>query len=108
VISRMRNIKLVFEAIDEQTGEYVKKTYEKIERYGFYLRFAHDNFIPCRECQEEIERIIWESSEWTLGNKDYDPPIELWKFFEIDDNSWLEVERRKATKEELATLQGRT
>lgn len=49
--------------------------------YGFYLRFAHKTFIPCKHCQEKIDSIM-STCDLTLGNRDYDPPVELWRKYE--------------------------
>lgn len=99
----IREKEIVTEYIDDE-GNYVKAKGRKVEQIGFYLRFIHDHFIPCKECQKELLRKIRNASEWTLGNKEYDPLIELWKKFDIDDEAWEEVERRKATKEEIERL----
>jgi len=48
----VRNTKFV----DSETGkEYF---YAEIQYYGFYLRFAKELFIPCTNCQEELQRIV--------------------------------------------------
>jgi len=41
-----------------------------------------------------------------IGNKDYAQPIELKRGFDIDDNSWKEVERRSATKKDFISIYG--
>jgi hypothetical protein len=98
----MKERKFVFEQVDED-GNYVKS--EGVERvyYGFWLRFASRHFIPCQKCQERLEKIL-EESELHLGNKDYEPPIELYKRYEIVDKSWKDIEKRPATEQEKLTL----
>lgn len=49
---------------------------------GFYLRFAHKNFVPCKHCQEKLKSIL-ETCDLTLGNREYDPPVELWRKHEL-------------------------
>jgi hypothetical protein len=44
------------------------------------------------------------SKHWNIGNKETEPPVELWRNFEIDDSSWKELEKRKATKEDKERL----
>jgi hypothetical protein len=91
--------------IDEDTGEYVNSSYIKDGRYLFYLRFIKEHYCPCESCQEKLHELITKSSKLILGNKDYDPPVELSRDWDIDDNSWKELERRKPTLEEFKKLQ---
>jgi len=88
-----------FENIDEN-GDYVKSKGRDIEQLGFYIRIMQLNFIPCPHCQKRLIKEMMESKQWSIGNKDTDPPVELWRKFELDDNAWEEVERHKATEEE--------
>ena len=37
----------------------------KILTYGFFLRFAKQNYIPCPKCQERLHEILM-SHKWTL------------------------------------------
>ena len=93
-----------FERIDEETGEYVlSQTYEK-GGFKFYLRFLSKDFIPCEKCQKELQELIANADFLILGNKSYEPALELSKRWEIDDDSWKEIERRQPTKEEEKRL----
>jgi len=86
------------EYIDEETGEYVKSKAIEDGRYRFYLRFISKNFRPCNECQEKLHKLITQADYFRLGNKTYEPAIELCRSWDIDDDSWEEIERRPATK----------
>jgi hypothetical protein len=92
--------KLILEIIDDE-GNYVKSSAREIEQLGFYIRIMHINFVPCECCQRAIVKEIHKSKSWNIGNKDTEPPVELWRKFEIDDNSWKEENKRKATKEDI-------
>lgn len=109
--------------------------YIDVLRYGFFLRFIHDHFMPCDKCQDELEKIlvgkiqdwcideplrveldyyinVWrftfpwicrevvllckkcskvledgikDADIWTIGNKDYEPTIELWRKWDTSD-----------------------
>lgn len=100
----LRRKKEEYECLEGKEPMYVRSTMEKVEQYGFYLRFIQRHFIPCSECQIKLDKLIKNASHMNLGNKNYDPPVELWKKYEIDDNSWKEIERRPATKEEIEIL----
>ena len=89
----------IFEEVDED-GNYRKSSCREIEQVGFYIRIFHEQFIPCKQCQLELQKIIRNADSWTIGNKDTEPAIELWRKFEIDDNAWKEIEKRKATLED--------
>lgn len=41
--------------------------------------------ILCKECSKVLEEGIVNADEWTIGNKDYEPAIELWRRWDIDD-----------------------
>ena len=102
----MRKKTFIFESIDfEKTPpEYTKSKGVEVDRIAFYIRFIGEWFTPCMECQRELKRKIAMSKEWTLGNKDYEPPVELKRSFEIDDDSWEDLERHKATKDEIEKI----
>ncbi len=100
--------KIEDEYIDEK-GNYVKSEGRKVEQVGFWLRFIVSHWIPCESCQKELLRIIHDAfsdpkHELHIGNKDYEPAIELWKKSEIDDNSWKIIETRLATEDEKKRL----
>ena len=100
--------KKTYAYIDEETGEYVNSSCIEDGRYRFYLRFIGEHFVPCDECQQKLHKLITESDKLILGNKDYTPPIELSRQWEIDDSSWVELERRKPTLQEFKKAQGLT
>lgn len=82
-------------------GIYRKLKYRKIEQIGFYIRPARVWFFPCVEDQKKLRKLLAEA-HWILGNKDYEPQIELNNTHdEIDDNSWETLEEHNATKEEI-------
>lgn len=87
------------EYIDEK-GNYVKAKWRTIERIGFYIRPIQKWFFPCRDDQLEIKKLFLDSA-WILGNKDYEPQIEMQRALkEIDDDSWQILEKRKPTDDE--------
>lgn len=86
------------EYIDEETGEYVMSAAVEDGRYRFYLRFIKEYFKPCNECQKELHRLITKADYLYLGNKSYEPPVELSRHWEIIEKSWVETERRPAIK----------
>jgi len=91
------------ESIDDK-GNYKKMKYRKIEQIGFYIRPLRDWFFPCKHCQEELKKMMV-TGTWILGNKGYEPMIELNSTKdEIDDTSWITLEARKATKEEIERI----
>lgn len=84
--------------------QYVKYEGAKVEKWGFYLRFIGKWFIPCEEDQLKLKKLVFGSDKLIIGNKDYENPIELNMTFEIEDDSFIEIERRKPTEEELKYL----
>jgi len=69
----------------------------KKESAVFYLKWI-DNccYVPCSECQKKIINLIrnisrQDASNLHIGNKDYQPPIELWIDWVMDEE---ESERR--------------
>lgn len=73
--------------------------------WSFWLAFAQERFVPCGKCQNEVESIFKNSKHFIVGNRSYDPPVELNNVEDIDDESWVEVERREATNEEKGKLE---
>lgn len=59
---------------------------------------------PCSDCQKVIADLFDNSSEFIIGNKDYEPPIELSRKFVTDDKAWRDLERRPATTDEKKQL----
>ncbi len=93
----------IAESIDEK-GIYKKLKYREIEQIGFYIRPAQEWFHPCVNCQKKLRQILGEA-RWILGNKSYEPPIELNNVKdEIDDASWETLEEHKATPEEIKRI----
>jgi hypothetical protein len=95
----MMEKKFIFEFVDED-GNYIKSESREIEQLGFYIRCMALQFCPCVACQKRLIKEMHDSKQWSIGNKDTDPPVELWRKFEIDDNAWKQIEKHKATKEE--------
>lgn len=92
----------VGESISE--GTYKKLKYRTIEQIGFYIRPAQEWFYPCPDCQKRLRKILGEA-RWILGNKSYEPPIELNNVKdEIDDSSWITLEEHEATPEEIKRI----
>lgn len=58
---------------------------------SFSLGFLKENvlisvsFELCMKCSEKTFNMIQNASELTIGNKDYEPPVELWRRWEIND-----------------------
>jgi len=102
----LRRKKTTNEYIDDETDEYVKSEGERVENYGFWLRFISEWFHPCDKCQQELSNLLINANQMIIGNKDYAQPIELKRGFDIDDNSWKEVERRPATKKDFISIYG--
>ena len=97
---------LTNEYIEDDTGDYVKSTCRQDGRFRFYLRAFKTWFYPCGECQKELYENTIGSDNLYLGNKDYDPPIELSRDWVIDDESWVELERRQATLKDYKHVYG--
>lgn len=94
------------EWINEETGDYEKNKCKEDGRYKFYLRFIQKHFTPCNECQKQINDLIYNSSSLYLGNKSYEPPVELSRQWDTDEESWVELEKRKPTKEDFKRIYG--
>jgi hypothetical protein len=92
------------EYIEEETGEYVKSENKKSEIWGFYLRFCGTWFYPCKQDQIKLKNLVINSRHLTIGNKEYQQPIELSMTFDFPDDGWKEVERHKATPQEIKRL----
>lgn len=89
---------------DDIPFEYLKYRFIDHIKYKFYLRFIKKHFTPCDECQTKLHTLITESDDLILGNKDYDPLIELNRTWKIIKET--EIERRKATKEDYKRIYG--
>ena len=85
-------------------GMYQKLKYRKVEQIGFYIRPAREWFFPCQECQKNLKKLLAEA-RWILGNKEYEPDIELNNVKnELDDESWITLEEHKATPAEIKRI----
>lgn len=85
-------------------GIYKKHKAREVEQIGFYIRPARVWFYPCVEDQKKLKQLLAKAT-WILGNRKYEPDIELNNTnMEIDDVSWEVVEEHKATKEEIARI----
>ena len=90
------------EGIDE--GIYTRSKYRQTETLGFYISPKGEWFHPCKHCQAKLKTLLIEGT-WILGDKSIDPFIKLeTKIDEIDDSSWVTVEKHVATKEEITRL----
>lgn len=78
-------------------------TSNKIQ-YQFIMPFISTlpfyEFTPCLDCQKQLSQILNESTLLTIGNKDYEHPVELNRKNEDDDKSFETVEKHKATVKE--------
>lgn len=72
--------------------------------YTFTMPFINQlpyyEFKPCVKCQKQIHTLVEESTTLTIGNKDYEHPVELQRKNEDDDKSFETVAKHKATPEE--------
>lgn len=96
----------ITEWIDDETGEYVKNKCKDDGRYKFFLRFVKKWFVPCEDCQKELYNLIYNASDFYLGNKSYEPPVELSRSWEIDEDSWVLLEKREATEADFRRIYG--
>lgn len=94
------------EWINEETGKYERNRCKEDSRYKFYLRFVQEHFTPCLECQKALHDLIYNADKLYLGNKSYEPAIELSRQWEIDDHSWVELETREPTKADFKLIYG--
>ena len=64
-------------------------------------------FYLCMECSKKIHTSLQNSIKWKLGNKDYEPLVELSQYDETDydDDAWVDVACRPATAEEISRLE---
>lgn len=94
------------EWINEETGEYEKNKCREDGRYKFFLRFVKKWFTPCEQCQQKLYDLIYNAPNFYLGNKSYEPAIELSRSWEIDDDSWVQLEKREATEADFRRIYG--
>lgn len=91
------------EQIDNK-GNYILNKYRKVEQLSFYIRPAQEWYTPCVECQKKLKKLL-ATARWILGNKSYEPAIELNNVKnETDDKSFVDLKTRKATKDELERI----
>lgn len=43
---------------NESFSQKIKVPIVEVQRYGFWLRFVSEHFIPCDECQENLDKMI--------------------------------------------------
>lgn len=55
----------------------------EVQQYGFWLRFLSEHFIPCKHCQEELDKLL-RNKELHIGN-DEKPLVELWRRWEMKE-----------------------
>lgn len=100
---KLRETETVFSEYINEDGKYVKYSSKKEEKWGFYLRFCNETFYPCKTDQEKLKNLILNATHLTIGNKDYQQPIELTMSYDTEDE-WNLEEERTPTKDELQTL----
>jgi hypothetical protein len=92
-------------SIDSTTVTFAQVVKRNKIQYRFVMPFISTlpfyEFIPCPECQKQLARILQKSTILTIGNKDYEHPVELNRKNEDDDQSFETISKRKATKEEI-------
>lgn len=93
------------EYIDDVTGEYIKSQSIKEQTYSFYIRFLKNHFRPCSDCQGKLHK-LFDKGEFYLGNKSYEPAIELNRQWVVVEDEWKEVERREATEDDFKRIYG--
>lgn len=88
-----------------EKGIYRKLKFRKVERIGFYIRPLREWWFPCPKCQQDLKKML-ANGNWILGNKEYEPAIELNSSTEdeIDEASWQTLEEHKATPEEVKRI----
>jgi hypothetical protein len=85
-------------------GTYEKLKWRSVQQLSFYIRPAKEWFVPCHDCQNKL-RTLLADAEWILGNKNYEPAIEMNSVKdELDESSWETLEKHKATPEELKRI----
>ena len=89
---------------DDVPFDYEKYKFTDEAKYIFYLRFIKEHFTPCKECQKTIDKLITESQDFFLGNKDYEPPVEFRRTWGIIHEEKLE--QRKSTKQDYKNIYG--
>lgn len=94
------------EWINDEDGDYEKNTYNEDGRFKFYLRFIKEHFTPCDECQKILNNTIYNAPALYLGNKSYEPPVELSRQWVTDEASWVEIEKRKPTEDDFKRIYG--
>lgn len=83
---------------------YKKLKYREVKRVYFRIRPIRENFEPCSECQLKLQKMLAEGS-WILGNKSYEPAIELNAIgWDTDDHSFETIEEHQATPEEIERI----
>lgn len=83
-----------------------KDTYDSV---CFVLGFlvtgiiGHKEFTPCKECQNKLLEDIKKASRYTFGNKEYEPAVELWRNWAIDDymSDQVDTQFRKSKLEDV-------
>ena len=97
---------LTHEFIDDETGEYVKSTCTEYGRFRFFLRPFKEWFYPCEKCQKKLYQKTYGADSLYLGNKSYEPAIELSRDWVVNDDTWKELERKPGTLENYKKVYG--
>jgi hypothetical protein len=80
-----------------------------VRTFTFGLEFVSNGLSifewkPCKSCQKEIADILDSANNLFIGNEEYMPPVELSMKYELDEQSWRDIEKRLATLEEKERL----
>lgn len=84
------------------TPVFMERRYPKKHDISFRLEFIGNRYTPCEECNKKLNHIIDYADEFIIGKNSN--AIEFRRKWETVDNSWEEIERRKATKEDLQRI----
>jgi len=49
--------------------------------------------LLCKKCGKVLEDGMVNADKWTIGNKDYEPAIELWRKWKVDDKRTQQLEK---------------
>jgi len=103
---RKKEAEYIIEATETEPAIYEKVSYLDDGRYKFFLRFIMELFIPCPDCQKKLHKMISESDKLILGNRDYYPPIELKRDWEVIEKSYETLEQHEATRKDFIAVYG--
>lgn len=73
----------------------ITKDYSYFTLHWIFDKGITGTFYTCKECHKKLLRMIEESSEYTIGNKDYSPPIEFYRRWDIDEKETEELDKKQ-------------